>query len=74
MMIQIKAHPKSKKRQVKKIGDNAYEIWVGEAPDKGKANEAILRALAEELGVAFSRLRLISGPSSKIKRVEWVEG
>jgi uncharacterized protein YggU (UPF0235/DUF167 family) len=70
VIFQIKAHPKSKKRQVKQTGENSYEIWVAEPPDKGRANEAVLRALAGHFGVAFSRLRLVSGASSKIKRIQ----
>ena len=70
MRIQIKAHPKSKKEDVRKISENSFEIWVREAPSDGKANSAVLEALAEHLGIAKSKLRIVGGTSSRNK---WVE-
>lgn len=37
----------------------------------GKANEALLRLLARELGMAPARLRLVSGATSRDKRVHF---
>lgn len=70
MRIQVKAHPRSKKEEVLKKGDTLYEVWVKEAPEDGKANEAILRALARHLGVPRLELSLMAGASSKNK---WVQ-
>ncbi len=70
MRIQIKAHPKSKKVQIRKNGESFYEVWVQEAPEDGKANEAILRILAKELGLSRNKLSIISGLNSKNK---WVQ-
>ena len=71
MKISVKAHPKSRKTQVIKKSDTEYEVWVREAPDKGKANEAVIEALAEYFDAAKSRFKIISGKTSKLKIVEW---
>lgn len=47
-----------------------YKVSVKEAPVSGKANEAIIRALAKYFDVAKSNIHLISGQSSKQKLFE----
>lgn len=59
-------------------GRNAIDGWDGDtlrvrvasAPVDGKANEALLRVLAKALGVAPSRLTLISGVQSRVKTID----
>jgi hypothetical protein len=46
-----------------------YKILVSEIPEKGKANEAVLKALAKHLGVSLFRLRLVSGATTKRKLI-----
>jgi uncharacterized protein (TIGR00251 family) len=70
LKISVKTHPKSKKTQVRQMAVGRYEVWVKEPPDKGKANEALIKALSEHLGVARSRLSICSGHSSRNKIVE----
>jgi uncharacterized protein YggU (UPF0235/DUF167 family) len=47
-----------------------YKVAVKEAPINGKANEAIIEALAEYFDTAKSNINLISGQSSKQKIFE----
>ena len=68
----MKAHPKSKKEAIRKNGENFYEVWVREAPEGGKANKAICEALAEYVGIAKSKVHVVSGLTSKNKWVEIV--
>jgi uncharacterized protein YggU (UPF0235/DUF167 family) len=59
-------------------GRDAIEGWEGEVlrarvaapPEGGKANEALLRLLAGQLGVARSSLTLAGGARSRDKLVE----
>lgn len=73
MRIFVKAKPGSGKEFVEKIDSTHYVIWVREAPQKGLANLAILKALADELGLARSSLSLVGGFSSR-QKVFQVEG
>ena len=42
---------------------------VRSAPEDGRANEALCRLIAEKLGVAASRVRLVAGAKSRVKQV-----
>ena len=44
------------------------------APERGKANAAVIEVLAEALGVARSAIRLTAGLTSPLKTVEVAAG
>ena len=50
-------------------GREALEVRVAEAPADGAANEAVIRLLAKAFGVSRSELSIISGETSRHKRV-----
>ncbi len=68
--ISVKTHPKSKKIEVIQKDTAHYEVWVREAPDKGKANQAVIKALSDHLGLPPSRLTISSGHTSRNKIIE----
>lgn len=70
MKINIKAKPNSKEEQVEKISENEFVVSVKEPPIGGRANTAILRALADYLNISSSHLRIVSGYTSRQKVVE----
>lgn len=70
MRITVVAKPGSKKPSVQEFEPNRYEIAVVERPEKGKANDAVRRALANHLHVAPSRLSLVMGATARVKVFE----
>ena len=50
--------------------DGTLRVRVAAAPADGKANEAVARLLARAAGVPISRVRIVSGASSRTKLVE----
>ena len=70
MKISVKTHPKSKKIEVLRKDAAHYEVWVREAPEKGKANQAVIKALSGHLGVPSSRLTISLGLTSRNKVIE----
>ena len=54
---------------VGRYGD-AWKIRVREAPERGRANDAVLKLLAERLRIAPAELKLVSGASARDKVVE----
>ena len=50
-------------------GREELELRVAEAPADGAANEAVIRLLAKALGISRSELSIISGETSRHKRV-----
>lgn len=67
MKIVVYAKPRSWEEAVEKIDDGHYVVAVREPPVQGKANEAIVRALARYFHVAPTCVRLLSGFSAKEK-------
>lgn len=67
MRIQVKAKPQAKEEKVEQIGEHEFAVSVKEPPREGKANRAILSALATHFKVPVSAIRLVSGFSSKQK-------
>lgn len=51
----------------KKVELTTYKVSVKEAPVAGKANQAIIRALADYFNTSISQITLISGQTSKQK-------
>lgn len=70
MKIFVKAKPNSKNEGIKKLSETNLEVCVKEPPVKGRANAAIIEALAKHFKVPLSKVRLISGFSSKQKIIE----
>jgi hypothetical protein len=73
MRIFVKAKPNAKEEKVEKIGEFDYRVSVREAPIKGKANEAIINALAEYFKVPKVSVRIIAGPTSRNKIIDVIE-
>jgi len=67
MKIIVFAKPNSAQEKIEKTSENEYRVWVKEPPRNGKANRAIIRALAEYFTVAPSQIILVSGFFSKNK-------
>jgi len=70
MKLQLKVIPKaSKDRVVGWIGDR-LKVQVTAAPERGKANDAVVKVLAAALGISRSNVRIVSGETSPLKTVE----
>lgn len=67
MKVTIIVHPNSKKPRIEKDLLDITHIYVREPALEGKANKAVIKALAKEYNVAKSSVVLIAGARSKIK-------
>jgi len=72
MKIQVKVKPNSKTEELSREGDS-FIIKVKEPPKEGKANQAVIKLLAEHFGVPQSHIRILSGFRSRNKVIEVVE-
>ena len=70
MKLKLKVHPRASRQKILQKSATEYELWVNAPPDKGRANEAVLEAMSEKLGVPKSRLSIVSGLTSKNKTLE----
>jgi len=72
MKIQVKVKPSSRTEELSREGDS-FIVKVKEPPREGKANQAVIKLLAEHFGVPHSRVRILSGFRSRNKVVEIAE-
>ena len=72
MKIQVKVKPSSKTEEVSQEGDS-FIIKVKEPPKEGKANQAVIKLLAEHFNVPRSQGKILSGFRSRNKIIEVVE-
>lgn len=73
MRISILVHPNARKPRVEKDLLGTLHVYVHEPPLEGKANNAVIEALAKYFEVKRSRVLLVSGQKSKIKLFEILE-
>ena len=52
------------------LPDGSYEIHLKEKPVDGKANQALIKVLAEHFEVTQRQISIVSGASSRMKIVE----
>jgi uncharacterized protein (TIGR00251 family) len=72
LRIEVKVFPKSsRERLVEKSG--LIKAYVKAAPDKGKANKALVDLIAREYNVKKNRVTIISGQTGRNKVVEVLE-
>lgn len=69
MKIIIKVKTKAKEEKIIKKGENNFEIWVKQVPEKGKANIVVVKLLADYFKVSQDNLRIIRGKTSRIKTI-----
>ena len=66
-LLPVQAQPKSRKNGVVGEHAGALKVAVTQAPEKGKANDALIKVLADELDLKRSQVRLVSGETSSKK-------
>ncbi|MBS0616296.1 MAG: DUF167 domain-containing protein [Verrucomicrobia bacterium] len=73
MIIMIKVIPKASRTEIVGWEGEYLKIRVKGVPEKGEVNLALIDFLSEKLGIAKSRIEIISGQTSRLKRVK-IEG
>ena len=68
-VLRLRVRPRSSRRGVLGVSAGMLSVGVAAAPEGGKATAEAMKAVASWLGLAPSRLRLISGATSRSKRV-----
>ncbi len=74
-MARLRLHvtPGAREEQIVGWHGGSLRVKVRARPEKGRANQAVLRLLARRLGVAPANLSIVHGAASRDKLVE-VEG
>lgn len=69
VLIRCKVKPGARENAVSGVKADELHVRVRAAPEKGKANEAVVRLLADALGVPKSRVGVKTGAGSPRKLV-----
>jgi len=69
IVVSVKVQPNSSKNRV--VGEYACQIKIAVtvAPEKGKANKAVIKLFAKWLGIKSSGIQIISGETSRDKEL-----
>ena len=68
VVLPVKAHPGTRRNEIRSPQNGMLRVSVTQAPEKGKANKAIIALLAKELSLRKSQIELLSGETSGQKR------
>ncbi len=68
-VIHCKVIPKASKSAVVGWEGEVLKVRLAAVPEKGKANEELIRLLADRLHIAKSRVEIVSGDTSRHKRI-----
>lgn len=70
MKIFVNARPSSREAKIEKIDTTHFMVFVKEPPVRGRANDAIIQALAAYFSLSSSRIHIIHGRFSREKVIE----
>lgn len=70
MRIFVKVKAKTKEEKVEKIDESHCAVWVKEEAKQGRANAAVIKALAGHFQKRPSAVRIVAGHASRQKIVE----
>jgi len=69
VIIFVNVKPGSKENKIIRLSENEYEIRTKERAEKGKANQEVIRILAQEFNVDKKQV-IIKNPSYRKKIIE----
>jgi len=67
-ILPVRAHPGARRNEIRGEQNGMLRVSVTQAPEKGKANKALIAVLSKGLSLKKSQIELISGATSSQKR------
>jgi len=74
VILPVRAHAGARRNDLLGVREGMLRVAVTAAPEKGKANRAIVALLSEKLSVSKSSIELVTGETSAKKRFLIVGG
>lgn len=65
----VRVTPRAKRNAVTKAADGSLKVYVTAPPEDGRANEAVVKTIAEWLGVKRRQVEIMTGATSRNKVV-----
>lgn len=73
MILEVKITPNAPKNEILRWEGTRLVIKIRGVPEKGKVNENLIEFLSLSLKIAKSKIRIIAGATSRLKKLE-IEG
>jgi len=70
MKISVNVKPNAKQVKIERVNESHFLIRVKEKPQEGKANRAVIKALAEYFGIPQADVVLLRGQTAREKCFE----
>ena len=67
VVLGVRARAGARRNEIVGVHGGSLKVSVTQAPEKGKANEAIVALLAKQLGISKSQITLLSGQTNSNK-------
>jgi len=68
--FRVRVQPGASKNEIVGVQGDTLKIKISAPPVKGKANKALVHFLARKLGVKNSEVEIITGHTTKLKRIK----
>ncbi len=68
-VLRVRLTPRARREQIGPVRGDALKISVAAPPVDGRANQALLKGLAQRLSIPSSRLEILSGATARQKRI-----
>src|SRR5262249_36188055 len=69
VVFEVRVIPRASRTEIVGPYNGALKVKLTSLPVEGAANEELIRILSKELGVAKSDIEIVSGRTSKTKRI-----
>lgn len=70
-IFNVRVTPHAKQNKVVE-NDGVLRVYTTVAPENGRANDAVIKALAKHFGVAKSQIKIVRGIAARDKIIEIV--
>ncbi len=68
LVVSVRVTPRARRNEVGGVANGMLQVRTTAPPADGKANQAVIKLLAEFIGVAPSRITLLRGTASRNKQ------
>ena len=67
-ILPVHAHASARRNEIRPARSGTLQVAVTQAPERGKANKALIAVMSKELALRKSQFELIAGETSRQKR------
>jgi len=66
-LVELRVRPKAGRTAIGDVHEGRLRVFVSAAPEKGRANAAVVKLMAKKLGVAAGSLEVVRGRTGRDK-------